>query len=603
MREMDLPFARHVLERTVVLPAQRVLFLPMPKAACTSLLWTLASVAGLRPERFDASPLPEVSPALTIHDMNLWPDENRLIRYDEAARERLLADPGWLRFSVVRDPGPRLWSGWQSKLLLREPRYVDDFGDAPWFPRIPASPNEVVEDFRAFVAALDAGEGEDVHWAVQHDLTQQLPLNHVGRVERLHETLDLLHAHVGDLPPDVEPRRENRSPLAMPPGLYDAAAADALLRRHAADFDAFGYVEQDGAPAPAGAIAAWEAEVQPLLPLLASAVDEHARIGQLHRIAQRRLRRVRSAEQRLEVVGARQGGGASRTPALTNREGLTDFNVRWAWTDGRPRPGFTAIVRVRDEARNLPWVLPQLLRAVSRVVLLDNGSTDGTVAVAERVAAGMGAAERLEIDEYPFAVARCGAEHLATPGDSVHSLTYFYNWSFAHVDTAYALKWDGDMVLTDAAVATLRDLSWQLEARQAVLRVPRYPLYVLDDRHAFIDTALRNTEPWAWPNGPGYTFAKAIDWELPLWPAGTPVIDLPDWGVVELKHLDADEFAHWSDTDFEASARTSRKRREWDVFQALAAGAPAPDGVVAIEAPAGEHVIAHVRDTWLPARA
>jgi len=27
----------------------------------------------------------------------------------------------------------------------------------------------------------------------------------------------------------------------------------------------------------------------------------------------------------------------------------------------------------------------------------------------------------------------------------VHSLTYFYNWSFSHVLTPYALKWDGDM--------------------------------------------------------------------------------------------------------------------------------------------------------------
>ena len=59
--------------------------------------------------------------------MNLWPDELRLIRYEAAERERLLAEDGWLRFSLVRDPAPRLWSGWQSKLLLREPRFVDDF--------------------------------------------------------------------------------------------------------------------------------------------------------------------------------------------------------------------------------------------------------------------------------------------------------------------------------------------------------------------------------------------------------------------------------------------------------------------------------------------
>ena len=86
--------------------------------------------------------------------------------------------------------------------------------------------------------------------------------------------------------------------------------------------------------------------------------------------------------------------------------------------------------------------------------------------------------------------------------------------------------------------------------------MPRHPLYVVDDRRAFVDTALRNCEPWGWPNGPGYSFAKAIDWELPLWAADTPTLTLPDWGCVELKWLDADEFGHWSHTDFDASART-----------------------------------------------
>jgi Sulfotransferase family len=595
--EPELPFARHVLERTVVLPRQRVLFLPTPKAACTNVLWTLAGLSGLPPDRFDRSPLPEVSPALTVHDMNLWPDELRLISYEGAERERLLAQEGWLRFSLVRDPAPRLWSGWQSKLLLREPRFADDFGDAPWFPRVPWAAREIVDDFRAFVAALAGGEGEDVHWAVQHDLIAQLPLTHVGRVERIDETLALLEAHVGE--ELVGGRHENRSPLALPPGLYDRQAAAALRERHGADYAAFGYEPPSGDGEP---LAAWEAEVEPLLPLLRSTIDEHARLGQLHRIAQQRRSRAQRAEQRLESVSTRQAGGA-RSPAITNREGHTDFNVRWAWAEAPPRRGFTAVVRVRDEAENLPWVLPPLLAAVSEVLLLDNGSADGSADVARRVAREAGAAERLDVRDYPFAVARCGDEHLRTPADSVHSLTYFYNWSFAHVRTAYALKWDGDMVLTDAATAALRDLSWQLEAAELIVKVPRYPLYVVDDRHAFVDTALRNCEPWGWPNGPGYSFAKAIDWELPLWAADTPTLTLPDWGCVEVKRLDADEFGHWSHTDFDASARTRRKRREWEVFQVLAAGAPPPEGVVAVEAPAGEHVIDHVRTRWLPQRA
>ena len=41
------PFAQHVLQRTVVLREHRVLFLPNPKAGCTSLLWLLAAAHGI----------------------------------------------------------------------------------------------------------------------------------------------------------------------------------------------------------------------------------------------------------------------------------------------------------------------------------------------------------------------------------------------------------------------------------------------------------------------------------------------------------------------------------------------------------------------------
>jgi glycosyltransferase involved in cell wall biosynthesis len=273
---------------------------------------------------------------------------------------------------------------------------------------------------------------------------------------------------------------------------------------------------------------------------------------------------------------------------LTNLERHADYDVR---PHAAVEPGFTAVLRVRDEARSLLWVLPPLLRAVERVVLVDNLSIDGTPEVAREVAEQEGAGDRVEVLTYPFAVARCGAEHLATPETSVHSLAYFYNWSFSHVRTSYALKWDGDMVLSDAAVAALRDLAWQLEAARVVVRIPRLPLYVASDRLAYLDTGLRNCEPWAWPNRPEHRFVKAMEWELPLWGPDMGSIVLPERSCLELKHLGADEFGHWSDTDFERSARTRRKRREWEVFQAIERGGEPPPGVEAIEAPAGRHVI------------
>jgi hypothetical protein len=287
--------------------------------------------------------------------------------------------------------------------------------------------------------------------------------------------------------------------------------------------------------------------------------------------------------------------------ATDNIEGLSDFDLGWSWaTNEHVESGFTAVVRVKNESAPLPWILPPLLRAVERVVLVDNGSTDDTIAVAKRTAAEAALAERLDVRSYPFAVSRCGPEHLDTPADSVHSLTYFYNWSFSLVRTSYALKWDGDMLLTELGVRALQDMGWQLEAVQRVMTMLRYPLYVADERTAFLDLGIVNKEPWAWPNGPEFTHTKAFEWELPRWPSDIQMVSLPDWSCLELKFLDADEFAHWSHDDFTTTTRTTRKQREQAIFRALAGGTEPPAGVVRVDSPDDRHVIEYVRSEWVP---
>ena len=288
---------------------------------------------------------------------------------------------------------------------------------------------------------------------------------------------------------------------------------------------------------------------------------------------------------------------------LRNREGRDDFEVRWPRDAGALEPGMTSVLRVKNEARSLPWVLPPLFRATQHVVVVDNQSDDGTPEVARAVAEQAGAADRLTVTEYPFAVSRCGAEHLGTPEDSVHNLAYFYNWSFAHVNTSYSMKWDGDMVLTAEGVETFADLAWQLENVEAVIAMPRHPLFVESDRVAYLDVYLTNVEEYVFPMGDDYRYVKAYEWELRMVPEGTRRRRLPQGLCVELKYLDSNEFDHWAGIDaFGATERTMRKQREWEVFHALRDGRHDDiDGVVRIEAPPEfDHVITYVTQKWLP---
>ena len=280
-------------------------------------------------------------------------------------------------------------------------------------------------------------------------------------------------------------------------------------------------------------------------------------------------------------------------------EGDPAYDVRWPWQDGRLPPGLTCVFRVKNEARNLPWVLPPMFRAVQQVVLVDNLSDDGTAEVAQRVAEECGAADRFRVFTYPHQVSRAGSEHLATRHDSVHSLTHFYNWSFSQVRTAYSMKWDGDMVLTREGVAVLDDLSWQLEDTSAVVAIPRHPLSIESESVAWLDLGFKFLEPWVYPMGPEFTFVKAFEWEVREFPETSRRIVAPEGLCVELKWLDQDEFAHWSAMDFDAS-RAPRKKREWQVYSALMEGkGEQVPGLVRVEAPPGVHVIDHVTDTWL----
>jgi hypothetical protein len=241
-----------------VMPRWRAIYVSVNKAACTALKWLVADVQGESRERFHRSLSREVSRTMTIHRRSLWQNTPMAKWMTDEELEPMSPDNGWFIFGVVRHPTARLFSAWQSKLLLREPWWwVDEFGSEPWFPRVPASSDDVVEDFTGFVRAIRQNPEQRVfhnrHFAPQKGLlaVDRMPYTRIYRTTEIPQLLEDFERHLRAEGWDGDPltlARANETPLKPIPSLFTPEVLEASRELYRDDFATFGYDD----PLPSG---------------------------------------------------------------------------------------------------------------------------------------------------------------------------------------------------------------------------------------------------------------------------------------------------------------------------------------------------------------
>lgn len=246
MRREDLPPHRTA---TYVLPRWKVVYVSVPKAACTSIKWLIADLQEEDPDRFHTALTREVGRGMTIHRRRRWQRTPMLHGLSDEELTDVAPERGWFVFAVVRHPTERLWSAWQSKFLLREPKWVDRFADEPWFPRVPESTKDVVEDFQRFVRSLadvpDQRVLRDRHFQPQTQLLtpERTPYTRMYKTREIPELLGDLDAHLraqgwdGSLGLDAK----NETPLRPLAAMFSPETIEAIRRVYGRDFDVFGY--------------------------------------------------------------------------------------------------------------------------------------------------------------------------------------------------------------------------------------------------------------------------------------------------------------------------------------------------------------------------
>ena len=312
----------HVLQRGIVFDNLRILYVPVPKAGCTALLWSLAGLAGLEESTFAHSAGREVSRALTIHDLSRWPESFRFGERSPEDRERLLAADDWLCLTVARHPFRRLWSAWQSKVLLAEPQFIEKYSSQPWFPGPVRSAPDVLKSFREFLDALEHDPDlvhSDVHWAPQIDVIEhpQVSYDHLGRVEKLDETLDRIREHLRDNEKAVLPDlpRTNVSTLPYADELFTESDIRFLAEIYADDMRVFGYPPPNGEALRDTVPGSWMEAVDATVSALKELRHRNERVGDLHHLLnakQKDLRAMTRRKQREEKLRREEHGRNQR---------------------------------------------------------------------------------------------------------------------------------------------------------------------------------------------------------------------------------------------------------------------------------------------------
>ena len=171
-------------QRMIAIPGAKLLYLPMPKAASSSMVLMLSRLAAK--EGLMTATEAALSGRELRHALSRRTSLGRK-RYSEA--RGLLDDPDFFRFTIVRNPWSRILSAFLDKFVTTEP-----------MPRIAA---RVVENiaaregrepdmeagitFRTFVTWLSAQEdtGLDQHWRSQSDLLGDLEFDRCFHLETL----------------------------------------------------------------------------------------------------------------------------------------------------------------------------------------------------------------------------------------------------------------------------------------------------------------------------------------------------------------------------------------------------------------------------------
>jgi hypothetical protein len=224
----------------------KLFYVATPKVACTSLKWWFADLEGYAGALREVSDSAETDPDLVIHDSfhKVAPAVSGLSPAELLA---VINSTAYFKFAVVRNPYKRIFSAWQSKLLLQEPLQVAPYLGCDFYNQVIERDQDIAKAFEGFLEHLALSETPnyvDVHWTPQATLLRPdlISYSRIVKIEAANELSVELSDWLGS--EFVDPfavRRTNESLIPYLPRYVTERSSELICKMYSNDFELFGY--------------------------------------------------------------------------------------------------------------------------------------------------------------------------------------------------------------------------------------------------------------------------------------------------------------------------------------------------------------------------
>ncbi|MBZ9755786.1 glycoside hydrolase family 99-like domain-containing protein [Mesorhizobium sp. ESP6-5] len=236
---------RHLQWNSYLSKQYRILYVSTPKVACTSLKWWFACLEGYAQALHGIADSDESDPDLVVHESHKVAPHVTGLKQEDLSEA--LSSDSYFRFAVVRNPYERLFSAWQSKILVREPHQARLYPNSEFLHYPVNDERDIAAAFEAFLEHLAANEAPsywDHHWTPQADLLRPdlITYSQIAKIEQAPELSKALVDWIGQYVPDpFGVRRANESLIPYAPEFLTNRSAELIASLYSVDFDIFGY--------------------------------------------------------------------------------------------------------------------------------------------------------------------------------------------------------------------------------------------------------------------------------------------------------------------------------------------------------------------------